>query len=137
MKSGQEIAKENVARLQAWLEAHAGAVPYLADGRVNRSRLAAEAGLDRQIFRNNPRCRAIVEELEGASNQIRTSSGVSPDLQRVIDEKDKRISALTALVAKREAELDALRRDNQRLRATVAIEDHMTETFRRFPPPSE
>jgi len=63
MKSGQEIAKENVARLQAWLEARAGAVPYLSDGRVNRSRLAAEAGLDRQVFRNNPVCRAIVEEL--------------------------------------------------------------------------
>jgi predicted RNase H-like nuclease (RuvC/YqgF family) len=137
MKSGQEIAKENVARLQEWIDAHSDAVPYLSDGRVNRSRLAAEAGLDRQVFRNNPLCRAIVEELEGSLNQAPRRLVVSPDIERLIEEKDKRISALTALVSKREAELDNLRRENQRLRAAVAIEDHMTETLRRFPPPSE
>jgi len=137
MKSGQEIARENVARLQAWLEAHAATVPYLSNGRVNRSRLAAEAGLDRQTFRNNPLCRTIVEELEGASNKIKTSRDVVPDVQRLIEERDKRISALTALVGKREAELDALRRENQRLRAAAAIDEHMIETFRRFPPPSQ
>jgi hypothetical protein len=137
MKSGQEIAKENVVRLQAWLEAHAGTVPYLSDGRVNRSRLAAEAGLDRQVFRNNPVCRAILEDLEGTPNRVQRPAAVSPDIQGLLDERDKRISALTALVAKREAELDALRRENQRLRAAAAIDEHMIETFRRFPPPSQ
>ena len=137
MKNGREIAKENADRLRAWVDAHASGVPYLADGRVNQSRLAAEAGLDRQVFRNNPVCRAILQELEGPRQEVPDPLVVSPDLQRLLEQKDKRISALTALVTKREAELDSLRRENQRLRATVAIEDHMTETFRRFPPPSE
>lgn len=137
MKNGQQIAKENVARLQAWLEVHSGAVPYLPDGRVNRSRLAAEAGLDGQIFRNNPLCRAILEELVELPNRVPKPVVVSPDLQRLIEEKDKGILALTTLVSKRESKLDALRRENQRLRAAVAERSHMTETFRRFPPPSE
>ena len=92
MKSGQEIAKQNVARLQAWLEAHAGTVPYLSDGRVNRSRLAAEAGLDRQIFRNNPVCRAILEDLEGTPNRVQRPAAVSSDIERLLDERDTRRS---------------------------------------------
>lgn len=137
MKNGREIAKENADRLRAWVDAHVGGVPYLADGRVNQSRLAAEAGLDRQVFRNNPVCRAILQELEGPRKELPDPLVVSPDLQRLLEQKDKRIGALTTLVAKREAELDALRRENQRLRAAVAIEDHVTETLRRFPLPSE
>ncbi len=137
MKNGREIAKENADRLRAWVDANASGVPYLADGRVNQSRLAAEAGLDRQVFRNNPVCRAILQELEGPRKEVPDPLVVSPDLQRLLEQKDKRIEALTTLVAKREAELDALRRENQRLLAAVAIEDHITETLRRFPLPSK
>jgi hypothetical protein len=135
MKNGRELAKENALRLEAWLAAHADAVPRLPNGRVNQSRLAAEAGLDRQVFRNNPTCRATLQALEGASGPAAARVTVPPDLQRILEQKDKRISALLALVAKREAELDALRRENQRLRAAAAIEEHLTETLRRFPPP--
>jgi hypothetical protein len=137
MKNGREIAKENADRLRAWVDAHASGIPYLADGRVNQSRLAADAGLDRQVFRNNPVCRAILQELEGRRKEVPDPLVVSPDLQRLLEQKDKRIEALTTLVAKREAELDALRWENQRLLAAVAIEDHITETLRRFPLPSE
>jgi len=78
-----------------------------------------------------------LEDLEGTPNRVQRPAAVSPDIQRLLDERDERISALTALVAKREAELDALRRENQRLRAAAAIDEHMIETFRRFPPPSQ
>lgn len=134
MKSGAQIAKENTAKLKSWLDSHSEEIPRLQDGRVNKSRLAEMVGLDRQVFVTNPGCKTILESLEGGV--ARAKPLVPPDLQKLIEARDRQISSLMAQVARREAELNGLREEVQRLRCADARFAHLIETGRRFPPPS-
>ena len=62
-KNGQQIAKENVATLSAWLAAHKTELPMLPDGALNKSAIARAAGLDKQIFVSNPAAKGVASTI--------------------------------------------------------------------------
>jgi hypothetical protein len=132
-KNGQQIARENVAILSAWLEGHKSDLPTLPDGSLNKSAIARGAGLDKQIFVSNPAAKALLQQygsLATAARQDRpTSVGAA-----LLRKKDVEIARLQALVAKRELELSNLRKEIREARQLRAMHETMIETMRHVKP---
>lgn len=133
-KSGQQIAKENVAKLEGWLNANKGKLPVLNDGTLNKSKIARDAGLDRQIFRDNPAAIDLLKQFGVPSKQPHLHSG-DPQAAEMRRQKDAEISRLRDLLAKRELELSKLRQEVQAARQLKAMHDAMVDTMKHVKPP--
>jgi len=132
MKNGQQIGRENVAKLTTWLEANKGQLPVLKDGTLNKSRIAREAGLDRQIFTTNPAAAEVLARYGAPSSRPHPSDDVQASEMR--RQKDAEISRLRDLLAKRELELSKLRQEVQAARQLRAMHETMVETMRHVKP---
>jgi hypothetical protein len=133
MRNGQQIGRENVAKLTTWLEANKDQLPVLKDGTLNKSRIAREAGLDRQIFTTNPAAAEVLARYGAPSNRPHLSDDVQASEMR--RQKDAEISRLRDLLAKRELELSKLRQEVQAARQLRAMHETMVETMRHVKPP--
>jgi uncharacterized phage protein gp47/JayE len=137
MKSGQQIAKENVETLRLWLESHSESLPRFSDGTLNKSAIARLAGLDRQIFTTNPAAKELLAKYGAPSSRPRTPSDASTEMREMMRKKDDEIARLRQLVAKREVELDRLRKESASAKQFKAMHDVIVETMRHVknPPP--
>ena len=132
-KSGQQIAKDNVAKLSHYLELNKEHLPAFADGTLNKSAIARAAGLDRQIFTTNPEAQRVLKLYGLPSNRPHVVSNLEEnELRR---KKDAEISRLRALLSSRELELSKLRQEVQILRQYKAINETMVDTMRHVKPP--
>ena len=132
-KSGQQIAKENVEKLGAWLESNKDKLPVLTDGKLNKSRIAREAGLDRQVFTDNPAAKELLKQYGVPSGQPHLHGDAQASEMR--RQKDAEISRLRDLLAKRELELSKLRQEVQAARQFRAMHETMVETMKHIKPP--
>lgn len=133
MKNGQQIAKENAAKLEAWLEAHQAELPVLPDGSLNKSAVARLAGLDRQIFTTNPAAKEVLKRYGAPSSRPHLHGDEQASEMR--RQKDAEIGRLRDLLAKRELELSKLRQEVQAARQYKAMHETMIETMRHVKPP--
>lgn len=136
-KSGKVVAKENLVKLSSFLEANQGALPRLRDGTLNKSAIARLAGLDRQMFRDNPGALPLLHQYGSTNGQARASVG--PGVSAVEAEARRKLSAevsdLRHKVAARELELTKLRSEVLALRRHKALHDAMVESLRHIKPP--
>lgn len=133
MKNGQQIGAENVAKLATWLEANKDRLPVWKDGTLNKSAIAREAGLDRQIFTTNPAAAAMLARYGVPSSRPHLHGDVQASEMR--RQKDAEISRLRDLLAKRELELGKLRQEVQAARQLRAMHETMVETMKHVKPP--
>lgn len=122
--SGQQIAKDNILKFNAWVVERERAndwQDYLRGGKLNRSEIAAECGFALSVLRQNPAIKEALQALEegliargilliketapGASNEAASQKAT-----------DKRILAAKAKV---EARVKALEEQNATLKAEV------------------
>ena len=134
MKSGQQIAAENVETLNQWLKQHETELPRLADGTLNKSAVARSAGLDRQIFTTNPKAKALLEQYGVLSNRPHRPANLGAEASELLRQKDMENSRLRDLLAKRELELTRLRQEVQVARKFRAMHEVMVETMRHVKP---
>lgn len=134
MKSGPQIAAENVATLGQWLEQHQAELPRLADGTLNKSGIARSAGLDRQIFTTNPKAKALLAQYGVLANRPHRPANLGLEASELLRQKDQEISRLRDLLAKRELELSRLRQEVQVARKLRAMHEVMVETLRHVKP---
>lgn len=134
MKSGRQIAAENIEILSQWLQQHETELPRLADGTLNKSAIARKAGLDRQIFTTNPKAKALLEQYGVLSNRPHRPANLGAEASELLRQKDKEIWRLRELLAKRELELTRLREEVQAARKLRAMHEVMVETMRHVKP---
>jgi len=120
-KSGQQVAEENVDALVEILSRYKESGQPLPryNGELNRSKLAAECGFDRQVFRTNPRCAALVDAADEEDRERHLNQLEQAELRR--EEKGKV-----------DEDRAALESDNLRLRAENASLKIELERFRRL-----
>ena len=135
--SGRVKGAENVAKLKAYLEANKDHLPQF-DGKLNKARIAKEAGVDRQVFSNNPSAISLLAEYGDGSTGPRLPAVVS-DSQAMekIQRLEAQVSKFRDLAAKREVELAKRRRESAQNEAKLRVFEAMMETMRNVPlPPS-
>ena len=118
-KSGQEIGEEHVQRLIAVLDRYRSDQTPLPRyySELNRSRLANECGFDRQIFRTNPRCAALLEAAEAEDRCKHLSRLDQAELKREEKGKvDEDRADLEAQILKLMAENASLKIELERFR---------------------
>lgn len=135
--SGRAKGAENVARLKAYLEANKDRLPQF-DGKLNKARIAKEAGVDRQVFSNNPAAISLLAEYGDGSTGPRISAVVS-DSQAMekIQRLEAQVSKFRDLAAKREVELAKRRRESAQNEAKLRVFETMMETMRNVPMPPQ
>lgn len=136
--SGKQVGDQNVAKLAAWLEANKEKLP-LFNGRLNKSRIAKEAGFDRQVFEDNPAARALLAQYGDAARQPRLPA-VATDVQALekIQRLEAEVSRYRDLSAKRSVELEKRRKEATERDAQLRVFETMIETMRKPPtPPKE
>lgn len=142
-KSGQEIARENVEKVQKYLDdlkLHEKRLPSRY-GKPNWTKIASECGLkDRGIFYDNDTARALVEQAVsdiGLETQEAGSKRAAYTEQR-LDVSERNVQRLTEKLAVVTAEKEELNREvktlKERLRQYEVIEEVMTTNGRRFIP---
>jgi hypothetical protein len=137
--SGRAKGAENVAKLKAYLDANRDRLPRF-DGKLNKARIAKEAGVDRQIFINNPAAIGLLTEYGDASVEARIPTVIS-DAQAMekIQRLEAQVSKFRDLAAKREVELAKRRRESAENETRLRVFEAMMETMRNvpMPPPAE
>jgi len=122
--SGQQIAKDNILKFNAWVVERERAndwQDYLRGGKLNRSEIAAECGFALSVLRQNPAIKEALQALEeglvarGILLIKETAPGTSNEAASQ-KATDKRILASKAKV---EARVKALEEQNATLKAEV------------------
>ncbi|MCM2500081.1 hypothetical protein [Neorhizobium galegae] len=116
-KSGIQVAQEHVDALIDFLEAHEGEPLPRFGLELNRTAIARECGFDRQVFRTNPRCRALIEEADTKDREQhhdRLSQAEFERERKGKSEKDR--NALEDRILKLAVENRALKQELQRFR---------------------
>ncbi|MDO8943846.1 MAG: VPA1267 family protein [Desulfobacterales bacterium] len=150
MKSGQQIARENIAKFDAWVEEREKAddwKDYVRNDKLNRSEIAAECGFALSVLRQNPAVKEALQVLEkdlvarriipsqpafGASNAAAEASNKVAD-KRVMAAKAK-VEARAKTLEEQNASLKAEVRDlREQLRRFAHMEDHLGRTGRLLP----
>ena len=135
-KSGKQLAKEHAEKLAVWMQANKDALPTLPSGELNQSAIARGAGLDRQIFTNNPVAQKLLEQYGGApAGTPRRPDPTTQEESEVRRRQAAEVSRLRDQVAARELELSRLRREVRLLRQHKEMHDMMVETMRHIKPP--
>lgn len=116
-KSGIQVAQEHVDALIDFLEAHANEPLPRFGLELNKTAIARECGFDRQVFRTNPRCRALIEEADTKDREQhhdRLSQAEFERERKGKSEKDR--NALEDRILKLAVENRALKQELQRFR---------------------
>ncbi|MFO1397877.1 MAG: VPA1267 family protein [Burkholderiales bacterium] len=135
-QSGQQIAKDNVAKFAGWVaerEAASDWRDYLRNGKLNRSEIADECGFALSVLRQNPAIKQALQALEDdlMARGIIIRSQASPDASNDAAEASRSATDNRILVtkAKAEARVKALEEQNAALKAEVA---DLREKLRRL-----
>jgi tRNA(Phe) wybutosine-synthesizing methylase Tyw3 len=152
MASGKQIAAENIAKFNAWVEERRSAEDwkdYVRAGRMlNRTEIANECGFAKSVLRQNPTVKTILEVLEeelidsGILSRNDNNEGSIEASQlsgRAIDQRiisingkaEQRIKVLEEQNAALKAEVMELR---SKIKRFELIEKHLTETGRMVRP---
>jgi hypothetical protein len=136
--NGKQIGAQNVEKLRRYLEVNAGKLPSF-NGRLNKSRIATEAGLDRQVFENNPACTALLAQYGDASRQSRLPAvAADSEAMEKIRRLEEEVSKFRDLAAKRAVELEKRRKESAENNTQLRVFETMMETMRNPPlPPKE
>lgn len=143
-KSGQQIGVENVERLRGYLselKAKGARLPS-RNGKADKSAIAVACCFNRQTLYNNPEAVALLEQ---AVRDIGLEDGDAPSgggkleqVQRRLNQRDRRIQQLEEKLTIKEAENAALRREKrelkEKLRQYEIFEEVMTTNGRRLIP---
>lgn len=150
MKSGQQIAKDNVLKFQTWVAERDTAndwQDYIRNGKLNRTELARECGFASSVLRQNP---AVSKALQALEERLASNGTLAPKIaapegsdEAAATEKviDKRIMAAKS---RAEARAKALEEQNAALKAEVRdlhdrlkrfehLDDHLARTGRLLP----
>lgn len=116
-KSGIQIAQEHVDALIDFLEAHANEPLPRFGLELNKTAIARECGFDRQVFRTNPRCRALIEEADTKDREQHHDRLTQAEFERERKgQSDKDRHALEERILKLAVENRALKQELQRFR---------------------
>ena len=131
--NGQQLGQQNVEKLRRYLEANAGSLPSF-NGKLNKSRIAKDAGLDRQVFENNPSAAELLAQYGDASRQARLPA-VATDAQAAekIRRLEAEVSKFRDLAAKRAVELEKRRKEAVENSTQLRVFETMMETMRNPP----
>lgn len=151
MKSGQQIAKDNVLKFQAWIAERDAAndwQDYIRNGKLNRTEIARECGFASSVLRQNPSVNKALQALESRlmASQIlpnekhysavregsSVASGMAVD-RRIMAAKaqaDARVKALEEKNAALMAEINTLKNQLKRFQH---LDDHLARTGRLLP----
>ena len=152
MPSGKQIAAENIAKFEAWVDERRQAgdwQEYMRGGRMlNRTEIANECGFAKSVLRQNPTVNAALEALEtelvesgimrrldtnfmSTAGQTPSEGAIDQRITLINDKAEKRIKSLEEQNAALKAELMDLR---DKLKRYDLIEKHLTETGRMVRP---
>lgn len=151
MKSGQQIAKDNITKFDAWVAEREVAndwQDYLRNGKLNRCEIAIECGFGKSALQQNPAVKRALQALEeklAAPHIILPEKAASEAPNESADTSarvaDKRVMAAKA---RADARVKALEEQNAGLKAEVRdlreqlhrfthLEDHLGKTGRLLP----
>ena len=137
--SGKQVGDQNVENLRAYLEKNEGKLP-MYNGRLNKSRIAKEAGFDRQVFEDNAAALALLAKFGDAQTQPRLPT-VATDAQAMekIQRLEAEVSKFRDLAAKRSVELAKRRMESTEKDARLRVFETLIETMRKppLPPPAK
>ncbi|NRB38356.1 MAG: hypothetical protein HRU20_07785 [Pseudomonadales bacterium] len=143
MASGKQIAKENVAKFDAWIEERRITndwAKYIRGTQLNRSEIAQECMFATSALRQNPAVKAMLEDLE---KELIKKKILKPDIRTATEKatasrssqnhslQNNRISHLEQKSALLRAENEALK---QSLKRYEMFEQHLTDTGRMIKP---
>lgn len=136
MKSGQQLAQDNLAKFLSWIAEREAADDwsnYIRRGRLNRTTIADECGFALSVLRQNPAVKSDLEALE-----VRLlSSGVlqaSQTANKAIDEATNTFTDKRIMAAKTQADsrVKALEEENAALKAEVNDLRSQLTTYRHL-----
>lgn len=148
-KSGQQIAKENVEKVQAYVEGlkRRGEQIPTRGGQPNWTAIALTCGFSRGVFYDNDNARAVIEkafEDEKLKPQLHDKSETSAEggraahTQKKLEGSERHAQRLEERLAVKTAENEALKRRNreleERLRKLSAFEEVMAASGKRYIP---
>ncbi len=120
-KSGQQIAQENIALVEAWIEernARRDWHEYEYSGRLNRTVLASELGIAKSVCTQNKAVRQLIEDADEIWFRKAKESRASHEAARERAEKrTNQISSSNSALSHRVGELEA---ENRQLRQELA-----------------
>jgi hypothetical protein len=136
--SGKQSGDLNVEKLRLYLEAMKArneALPIF-NGKLNKSRIAKEAGFDRQVFDDNPTAHDLLAQYGDAERQPRLPV-VATDAQALekIQRLEAEVSRFRDLAAKRSVELEKRRKEATEKDTKLRLFEVMMETMRNPPVP--
>ena len=150
-QSGQQIAKENIAKFQSWVAERWTSNDwqyYLRGGKLNRSEIATECTFAKSVLQQNPVVKQALQDLEaqlesrGIIHRSQTSFEAANEAAGASAMAiDKRVMAATS---KAEARVKVLEEQNAALKAEVCdlreqlrrydhLDDHLGRTGRLLP----
>ena len=133
--NGQQVGQQNAEKLRRWLEANKDNLPMF-NGRLNKSRIAKEAGIDRQSLDDNPGCVALLALYGDAARQPRLPAIATTDADAMekIRRLEMEVSKFRDLAAKQSVELGKRRKEAVEKDMQLRVFNTMMETMRNPPP---
>lgn len=143
MANGQQMAKENVRKFEAWVSERTAACDwqeYLRGNLLNRTEIARECGFAVSALRQNPTIQASLQALEeklresGVLHASRKAAALRASevrAARAASREQSRIKALEEQNAAQKAQILAL---EQSLKRYKLFEQHLQETGRALKP---
>lgn len=142
MASGQQIARQNVAKFEAWLCERSASddwTDYARGSQLNRKEIAAECGFAVSVLRQNPAIKDLLQDAEERLRKRGVLNQASGDLESLAasqrasqgHSRDKsRIKQLEEQNAAHKARIAAL---ENTLKKYELFEEHLSETGRALP----
>lgn len=133
LQSGRDIGQLHVLRLSEYVackQRECSPMPRRSDGTLNLSEIARECGFDRQVLYKNPRCQAIIGQLEAESGKVdgTTVLVAKPDPR---DQRIRELERKNADLQERVLELDKSLKKAEQYRQFY---EHALETGRNIIP---
>ena len=124
--NGQQIAQENVAKVQRWIserDAVGDYVDYERQGKINRSSICAELDFARSVINQNPTVKALLQEAEerwyGTGKKDRKAASIRSERKAELSIAEN--SRLKDEIAKLKAENSLLKRQLSRFSAMADV----------------
>jgi hypothetical protein len=143
-KSGQQIAKENVEKVRAYIDHLKANGLHLPSryGKPNWTAIARDCGLkDRGVFYDNDDARALIEQAVseiGLEAAEQAGNKKAEHAEKRLGDSERHVQQLTEKLAVKVAENEKLRRKvaelEEKLRQYSVFEEIMTTSGRRYIP---
>ncbi len=132
---GEQLGAQNLEKLKRYLETHKDSLP-LFNGRLNKSRIAKDAGLDRQVFENNPAASALLAQ-HGEATRLTRLPPVATESEALekIRRLEAEVSKFRDLAAKQSVELAKRRKAAVECDTKLRVYETMLDTMRKPPMP--